>query len=265
MKKPIFALLLATTVLGGCANSIGRPQVVSDGTISQRVEDEAAKQTRGRLKLFVETAILAYPKTPTSTLSPATQELFLRRGFDVIERQCVSYLDGKADRQRTINVVRDTFGPVSALTSGVIGLTDAGDTIDNDVLSALGLVTTATTAGFEVYERRFLFDAKNLNSVKRLVIRALNEDSKARMASIQPADQNWSTSIRFLRKNQEICNPHEILELVQSAIANGKIEAIQRPDPTTEPVEQLKGLEINLPEKSEANVRYEGVRVAPIE
>ncbi len=257
MKKSVLAIALTTTVLGGCVNAVGRPEVVSQGTISNRVHSVADSQTRGTFKLFAETAVLAYPSDTLAPPDPRVQLLFLRRGFDVIETQCVAYLDGKADRQRSINVVRDTFGPIAALTSGIIGLTDGGDAIDNDVLAALGLTTTAATAAFEIYERRFLFDAKNVNSVKRLVIRALNEDSEARLASLTNGDLNWTSSIKFLRKNQEICNPHEILELVQSAIANGKIEPIKRPivDGDVETADDGDG----------KKVRYEGVRVAPIE
>jgi len=98
-------------------------------------------------------------------------------GFALIQARCNAYILAKADNQRQVNVWRDTFAPITALLTGAVALIAKGDQTNNDALTIFSLGTSAATAGFRIYEQRFLFSAENVNSVRLLVLKALSDNA----------------------------------------------------------------------------------------
>ena len=226
--------------MAACASSDSRPRVISSSGVNSHIETLAKRHDSSSVRLFYQTALAAYPSDYTSEGDPAIQRLFLNRGFKLIKDRCRIYLSGKADRQRGVNVWRDLFAPITALSTGVIGIIDNGDSIDNDVLAGLGLVTGAATAGFEIYEERYLFGAQNVDAVSELIEKALDVDADQKLkyfdgqnalSAGKPRDLSYTSSVDFLVDNQMICSPHRILRLVNKAIKAGEIVPAKQPKP----------------------------------
>ncbi|MFD1107428.1 hypothetical protein [Sphingobium olei] len=205
----------------------------------------------GLLYQFKLAAAAAKPTVASGQLSvpdTARQRAFMEAGFALILARCNGYILAKADRQRGVNVTRDAFAPITALATGIVALVSSGESVDSDVLTALSLGTTAASAGFRIYEQRFLFGAENVNSVRRLVLKALTDNAdealrktdevakqiaaeKARGGAQQNREAlSYSQAVIYLINNQSICSPGHILELVNGAISAGKIESISSTD-----------------------------------
>jgi len=132
----------------------------------------------------------------------------------------------KSDSQRQLTLWRDLMGPVTTLATGVVTLASKGDEVDNDLVTALGLATGITGAVFTSYETRFLFGAKNVNSVRKLVLEAVN--SNAKVALTTTGDKlDYIQVVTHLLNNQAVCSPGNILELVTTAIDDSKVESLK--------------------------------------
>ncbi|KQN25338.1 hypothetical protein ASE86_03595 [Sphingomonas sp. Leaf33] len=147
-------------------------------------------------------------------------------GFALIQARCNRYILAKADNQRRVNVWRDTFAPITALLTGAVALIGSGDDTSNDALTALSLGTSAASAGFRIYEQRYLFGAENVNSVRLLILTAL-ADNASKASKTDDAKLTYSQSVTHLINNQAICSPGHILQLVSEAIEAGKVVSIK--------------------------------------
>lgn len=224
-KKLILSLAAVSTLaLGGCVGGEGRPQIMSSDGVNSWVKDRAARSehSRGTLKLFVDTAELAYPASPTANTDPAIQRLFMRRGFALVKDRCRTYFSIKSSRQRTVNVWQEVFAPVTVVATGVLALVDGGETVDSDYLRALGLGIGAAEAGFKIYEEQFLFSADNVDAVRVLVENALRVDANQKLATAG-SQLNYTASVEAIVGNQLICSPQQIIPLVKKAIENGRV------------------------------------------
>ncbi|MCW1430017.1 hypothetical protein [Novosphingobium sp. JCM 18896] len=190
----------------------------------------AAPGIYSQFKLAAEAA---YPRDIDRPPSTEIQRRFMRTGFELINVACGAYIEAKADRQRQLNVWRDAFAPITALAGGIVLLANNGEKVDSDGLTALALFTTAANAGFEIYEQRYLFGAKNVDSVRRLVLAAQVEHAGKAMELTQD-DLAYTTAVLYLRENQMICSPGSILELVNKAIDAGQVQAIPTSTKTAE-------------------------------
>jgi hypothetical protein len=148
---------------------------------------------------------------------------FMQTGFTLVHLGCNAYIEQKADRQRSISVARDSFAPLTALVTGIIGLANDGDT-DSDYLTALALATSAISAGFDIYEERFLFGAQNVNEVRTLILKNQLAHADQAMTEVR-ANPSYNQAIIHLLRNQMTCSPAEILEKVNEAIKAGSITA----------------------------------------
>lgn len=213
---------LAALSLGACASD-GRPRLISkDETRTSRQFPDGAYLDL--YKQFQMAAAAAKPTDLDNQPSKEKQLRFMEIGFELINLSCNTYIEGKVNRQRTINVWRDAFAPITALATGIIALTDKGDTIDHDALTALALFTSVTSSGFEIYEQRYLFGAKNVDNVRRLVLRAQLTHAQEAIAFDKDTITYWK-AVRRLAENQMVCSPGSILEMVSKAIETGEITA----------------------------------------
>jgi len=153
------------------------------------------------------------------------QLLFMEMGFELINLSCNTYIEGKVNRQRTINVWRDVFTPITALATGIYAIADKGETVDHDALTALALLTSAAISGFDIYEQRYLFGAKNVDNVRRLVLRAQLAHAQEAMGFDKDNITYWK-AVRRLAENQMVCSPGAILDMVAKAIEKGEVEAV---------------------------------------
>lgn len=236
--------------MAACASSDSRPRVISSNGVNGYIKELASKNSQSQVKLFVDSAQSAFSASDPNSAAianPATQKQFVRQGFALIKDRCRFYLSAKADRQHDVNVWRDLFAPITALSTGAIALIDGGDTIDTDYLTALGLATNAANSGFEIYEERFLFGAQNMDAVRELVEEALRVDAEEKLkfysqdpSSIDPSkpDISYTTSVDFLVGNQMICSPHHILRMVNEAIKAGKVTPISNRESGGEPANE---------------------------
>jgi hypothetical protein len=226
-------LLIASCVLfvtGGCTN-VGRPSFISDRGVSKEVHDATGMTLNdgGLLYQFQLAARDAAPFTGTTLKAqndPVKQRAFLNAGFALIQARCNEYILAKSDHQRQVNVWRDTFAPITALLTGVVSLASKGGDTNSDYLTALSLGTSAASAGFSIYEQRYLFGAENVNSVRLLIQTAL-ADNAAEAATTPNAKLDYSQTVTHLINNQAVCSPGHILQLVHEAIEAGKIESIK--------------------------------------
>ena len=123
--------------------------------------------------------------------------------------------------------------------------------MDTDVVTGLGLATTAAGAGFEIYEEQFLFGAKNIGSVTTLIENALDTDARAKLAE-DYSTFTYQKLVDWLSDNQQICHPEQILLLVEDAIKNGRLVTTRKPDESDGPNDAPTG---------EPN----GVKIAPLQ
>jgi hypothetical protein len=221
-------IFVALVMTGACAND-GRPRFISDRGVTKEVDEAQAlaPEKDGWLLQFKLAAADARPFTsgPTPSLKkndPAQQHIFLQAGFALINARCNEYILSKSDNQRQVNVWRDTFAPITALLTGAIALLGRGDETNNDALTALSLGTSAAAAGFRIYEQRFLFGAENVNSVRILILDALN-DNATKAGELSKGELTYSQAVIHLLNNQAVCSPGHILQLVSKAIATGDV------------------------------------------
>lgn len=217
--------LLAAIVSGCAADS--RPKVIStkgDPLIAQRNDEQD-----GLYRQFRQAAQAAYPQNIDHPPGPDVQRRFMRTGFELINVTCNAYLEGKADRQRTLNVLRDAFAPITTLATGAIAIAHKGETIDSDGLAALAILTSAANSSFEIYEQRYLFGAKNVDNVRRLVLDAQIKHANAAL-SVEDGNLTYGFAVQYLVQNQMTCSPGSVLDLVSQAIEAGKVTATPKKD-----------------------------------
>ena len=225
-RTMICAACCATLI--ACASNNNRPRVVgAAGEIvfkegNARGEAVPADKYKGWIGLQAMFKSQA-EKAARSKASTSDIKSFMQTGFTLVHLGCNAYIEQKADRQRSIGVVRDSFAPITALITGIIGIANDGDT-DSDYLTAIALATTAASTGFDIYEDRFLFGAKNVNEVRTLVLRNQLAHADKAMTTIND-NPSYNQAIIHLLKNQMTCSPAEILEKVNEAIKQGTITA----------------------------------------
>jgi len=219
------AVLPLFLVCCSCAkDSVGRPDIVKrDGSVRYPKKMKRQDQYTG---LYAQLRLSEQPVTPGSGKAKPTQqqlEEFRNAGFDVINQACQDYISSKAGQQRTVNVWRDSFAPITALVTGAIPIIDSGDSVKKDVLQALSLTTNAAGSFIDIYEQRFLFGTKNVESVRSLILDALNEH--ALKAGEVDKNLTYGKAVLRITEHQIICSPSAISNLVTESIKAAKASA----------------------------------------
>ncbi|MCI1756554.1 MAG: hypothetical protein LKM31_12660 [Sphingobium sp.] len=252
----VSSLCVATLITSACTNNSGRPQFISDGGVSKEVNAASGVSPIGdgllfQFKLAAEEAkpFTAGPNASLKANDPKKQRAFMEAGFALIQARCNKYILSKSDSQRRVNVWRDTFAPITALLTGAVALIGKGDDTSNDALTALSLGTSAASAGFRIYEQRYLFGAENVDSVRRLIQNALVGNA-AEASKTKDEKLTYSQSVTHLINNQAVCSPGHILHLVSAAIKTGDVVSMKSDTPpaseATKSEEELKELKALL-------------------
>ncbi len=134
--------------------------------------------------------------------------------------RCTDFFAERAGHQTRERIFRGAVAPLSALITGILAVANfKTDNGRKEALQILSIGQSATVAGLELYESEFLFGAANVNSVRTLTMRALNEHA----TEILTQDVQFFGAARHLIDHQMICTPANILELSQNAIREGKV------------------------------------------
>lgn len=251
-------MLSAALLVTGCGNSVYGPRRVvqagyldsghkrlGDGIEFQCQQpqtvtaDKAAAPTpsivdNNGINLVYEFNRLACSSINARTDSNAAAAM-MDAGFTLTRLRCNDFFAQRAAGQTRGRILRGAIAPISALLTSLIGVINIADGMRTsglritdgeraDAIQLLGITQAATIAGFELYEQEFLFDAANINSVRRLVMKALDAHNNAALAA---PITGFHHGVRHLTDNQMICTPASILELVRTSIAQGEVVAIQ--------------------------------------
>lgn len=200
------SLLVAIIALEGCGTTTQGPVriVTSEGAVGSTVTGWTTK--------FVE-AETASQATPEDTTKAA---LMLNRGFSLVKANCSSFFDSAGNTQRWIIFARDTVAAVGTLATAVMALHHAG----GNAVANVAFATGATVTGLDLYTRNFLFAAENIDSVRDLVLRALDVHSAA---VLQIGSMPYGSVLTALMDNQNICAPTHINALAKEAIKKGNV------------------------------------------
>jgi hypothetical protein len=217
MTRALLATLLsASCLIGGCASTMETAPIVT----ARGVVPRAPLNPPHLGDLFTRFSSAAHDLSANSSDTPDTGR-YLQAGFALIYADCDTFFRASGSSQRSANAVRDMIAPVVTLLTGIIALNHPNSAGDDRLLTALTLWSSASNAGFDIYERHYLFGAENIDSVRELILKALTVHS-ATVFNDQPTTLEDATV--QLIDNQTICTPSHILRLVREAIRNGEIE-----------------------------------------
>jgi hypothetical protein len=241
MRGKIFTFsVLAALLLSGCGNSVYGPRRLiwagyADGGRPE-VEGGSAKACPAQPQpAGVDLTDHFYTTACMSLRAPgdaAAARIMMEAGTTLSRMRCNDFFAERAGNQARQRIIRRAVLPVSALITGLIALRDF-KTEDgrSEAVQLLGLGQTATIAGLELYEAEFLFGSANVNSVRLLTMRALDEHA----ARILESGAGFYAAARHLIDHQMVCTPANILALSQDAIRTGAISASEPVIPAAQP------------------------------
>ncbi len=152
---------------------------------------------------------------------PVLAARMIEVGITLNRVRCNDFFAERGGRQFGYRIIRNAVAPVSALLAGVIALTRfKGEGGQGEATQILGIGQAATVAGLELYQAEFLFGANNINSVRILTMRALDDHSR----KVIDSGVGFFGAARHLIDHQMICTPANILDMSQTAIRSGRIE-----------------------------------------
>ncbi len=276
MTRKSINLLVATALLSGCYGLRGPHPVLSPGGV---VTTDRHNQPRRQFiyARFRDIALRAGGCVATGQPAPdaagdvapaqcddsnvpadqtARDELmrrYMRAGFLLIQAECADYFSVMGRNQGRSGIIRDIIGPLSALITGIISLRTLNTDDEQNILTGLQLVTTAATAGLNIYDQRFLFGSDNIDSVRDLVTRSMSTQANTALAK---TGLNFESASAEILNSQTTCTPPAILRLTRSAIQAGQ-PAANRTDASGQ------GQTQTTPQTSYSSPLFESTRPAP--
>lgn len=213
MKRPALVLLSATCLMTACAATPEPGPLISARGVVPRT---GSGYTGDLFARFQRAASELSEESGEADTGP-----FLQSGFALAYADCDAFFRGTGRDQRSARVVRDTIAPLVALLTGIVALRDFGEGREERLLTTLSLWSSVSTAGFDLYDRHFLFGAENVDAVRELILNALTVHSAAVFA--EPPTSFEDAAVQIM-DNATICTPPHILRLVREAIRNGELE-----------------------------------------
>ena len=183
--------------------------------------------------------------TPTKPADDAHVRPMLRSGMMYVRTYCNSYFRTMAVEQRKGAILRDTLAPLTAIITGLAGIRSlslGSDVPEEDVLTAVALISTASAATLDIYDEHLLFGADNIDSVRTLTMKSLETH---KLAVLKQSGYSFEDAIETLIEHQNICAPQSILAATRKAIKAGTpvtdqvvptgAAAVATPSPTPSP------------------------------
>jgi len=213
-------------LLSACATTTQgpRPIISSTGALLK-----PGSQEHSVLAQFAAAENCAYTDAmnkATADVQNTSARLMLDTGFTLVYADCSDFFASAGKTQKWLTFTRDTVGSLGTIATSVLALHNGS----KNAVSNVALATAAVFTGLDVYTKDFLFSAENTDSVRALVVNALN----AHRAAVEGISGNrtYGTVTEALLDHQDICSPPAITALVRAAIKNGSFEA--SPDPASE-------------------------------
>lgn len=240
MIRKTIALLVSTSMLSACYGLRGPHPVLSpNGVVTTDRHDQPRREfiyTRFRdIALRAAGCVAPEQRAPSAeaaatacddrnvpadqTARDALMRRYMRAGFLLIQAECADYFAVMGRNQGRSGIIRDIIAPLSALITGIISLRNLDDADEQNLLTGIQLVTTAATAGLNIYDQRFLFGSDNIDSVRDLVTRSLSTQADTALAK---EGLNFESASAEILNSQATCSPSAILRLTRSAIQAGQ-------------------------------------------
>ena len=145
---------------------------------------------------------------------------YLEAGFSLVRANCEDYFEREGNLQQATNVFKDLGNSFLPIASGAVAIASSG----GSAAGIIALVGAANNGVLNAVYKDFLFDSANIASVHDLVNAALTTNEAKVYANIQTAGTSisfdWVT--RQILTEQNTCQPANILQLAQAAIATAK-------------------------------------------
>jgi hypothetical protein len=216
--------------LAGCAS----PTVVmtTEG-LSDQVPNAAANGQYAILKAAFGAAqsralgIATAPAQAANAYQPpasdqAIYQEFALVGMATIDDNCSDFFTNAGEHEKLINFGKDLITTGGTITAGALALAGAS----KEAVSIAAFSVVAINDGFDIYTRNFLFGAGNIDSVRTLILNALDGHHTAVLKD--PTTWTFNNAMRVVLDHQEICRPSSIVALVKAAIKTGHITAAQQ-------------------------------------
>ena len=178
IRRASVAALATTLLLGGCTSYRGadrlheiRPTGGADAAQFYGVRQIFADDLKG---LLADRRARKQPDT-------AAMKPLLNSGFSLVRVYCNEYFNEMGRNKRNSAVLRDLIKPITDVVNLVIGLKLLSDTenVNADLVTGFAGLSSAATAGLNVYDRHFLFDNDNIAAVRALTMNGLAKHREA--------------------------------------------------------------------------------------
>ena len=156
-----------------------------------------------------------------SAADAAIYQTFALDGMAAVDGNCSDFFSNAGEHEKYVDFARDIVAAGGTLASGILALTNSS----KDAVAIVSLSTGTSYSALDVYTKNFLFGADNIDSVRTLIMNALDAHQKTVVADGTPWDFN--NAMRVILDHQEICRPSAIIGLVKSAIKNASLTAAQ--------------------------------------
>lgn len=205
-------LILFVSLASGCATVPAPPPVVTaSGPYEPTDLKDAALVVR-----FRDSAIAAGGESPTEQ----QLQTMLDDGFGLVYAHCNIFFRSSGEKQSQLLVLSDAIASLGTLAGAALAIGDRDGKGTGDALAIVNFGTSATMAGIDIYARRYLFGAENIDAVRDLTLNALvTHADEAR--KLKPT--TYQAVLRHLFDNQALCTPAKITILAREAIQKGKV------------------------------------------
>jgi len=219
-------LLLAGVIAVATAGCESPTMVMTTEGLSNQIPNGAANGQYAVLRAAFTKAqgralAVVNGSSPAAATDQAIYQEFAFDGMGTVDDNCSDFFTTAGEHEKWISFTRDMIGATGTVASGALALTGA----PKSAIAALILATGTAYNGLDVYTRNFLFGADNIDSVRTLILNALDAHRKIVLDDKSPWDFN--NSMRVVLDHQEICRPSAIVALVKIAIKNGKVAPMQ--------------------------------------
>lgn len=247
MNRTVLPVVLVLALLSGCATTRGPAKVLSSTghyVTADHGVAAAFKVAADRAEACRERDEQIAPDNPSGKGKPApanppavaenrgghcaggttaAAKEMLRTGYALIYANCNDFFSSAGKTQKWLIFSRDVVGAVGTLATAVLALHEASD----NAVANVGLATGAAFSGMDIYTRNFLFSAENVDSVRELILKALDVH---RLGVAPLPDESYESATLTLLDNQNICTPMSITALVREAIKKGDVVASTNSD-----------------------------------
>jgi hypothetical protein len=144
-------------------------------------------------------------------------KVMLIEGLGLVRGNCADFFRKRGDNQQVINLSRDVVAMGGATAAAIIGLTGGGAL----ALSIIAVSSATLYAGLDTYTKNFLFGVDNIEAVRTLTMKTLNDNAAELLAAARTETLSFQNVADAIMDNQEICKPASIAAAVRIKLRSG--------------------------------------------